>query len=66
VNISPFGMASHRIAWHRMTDINNFESMGISDELLHQFRSLHLVLLSIGDLVSIWQPDDLMIWSVGN
>jgi hypothetical protein len=41
------------------------ESMGIPEEREHQFRALNHLFLSIGDLISIWQPDHLMIWSVG-
>jgi hypothetical protein len=67
------GMACHVMAWHGMAwhgtswygmvwhDINNLESMGISGECSHQSRTLNHVLLPIGDLISVWQPDHFMI-----
>jgi hypothetical protein len=54
VNISPL--------WH---GINNLKSMRIPDELEHQFRALNHGLLPIRDLISIWQPDHLMIYRQG-
>jgi hypothetical protein len=58
-NISDIlGGREHLSFWY---GINNLEVMGIPDERQHQFRALNHVLLPIGDLISIWQPDDLMI-----
>jgi hypothetical protein len=52
------GMAWHGMAWH---GINNLESMEIPNERWHQFQALNHLFLPIGGLISIWQPDHLMI-----
>jgi hypothetical protein len=41
--------------------IENLEFMGIPGECEHQFPTLNHVLLPIGDCISIWEPDHLMI-----
>jgi hypothetical protein len=52
------GGREHPSFWH---GINNLEPIGIPDECQHQFQALSYMLLPIGDIISIWRPDHLMI-----